>query len=195
MHVRELLFAAGLVAGISAAADTGRGVELFKQGKYDEAVTELRAAVAQKEDDAQANRYLGLALLEQNNFSDAERHIRRADELQPGGETKLALARLYVEQKKFDAAEAALKEAEGDDVQYVRGVLLVNKKQHEQAAQELESYLEKKPDNAYAHYYAGMAYSGLRRPDKMMSHFEQFLRMKPNAPEARKVRAVMQTGR
>ena len=37
--------------------------------------------------------------------------------------------------------------------------------------------------------------NGLRRPDKMLTHFQLFLKMKPDAPEARKVRAVLKTAR
>jgi hypothetical protein len=58
---------------------------------------------------------------------------------------------------------------------------------------DFEQYLSVHPEAAYAHYYAGMAYSAIRRPDRMLTHFEQFLRMKPDAPEARKVRAVMRS--
>jgi tetratricopeptide (TPR) repeat protein len=77
----------------------------------------------------------------------------------------------------------------------VRGLMNFHKKDNEAAARELEQYLEAHPEFAYAHYYAGMAYSAMRRPDKMLTHFEQFLRMKPDAPEARKVQAVMRATR
>jgi regulator of sirC expression with transglutaminase-like and TPR domain len=60
---------------------------------------------------------------------------------------------------------------------------------------DLEAYLSKYPEQAYAHYYAGLAYNGVRRPDKMLTHFELFLKLKPDAPEARKVRSVMRTVR
>jgi tetratricopeptide (TPR) repeat protein len=71
----------------------------------------------------------------------------------------------------------------------------VNRDKHQEAADALEAYLEKNPNHAYAHYYAGLAYNGLRRPDRMLNHFEHFLRLKPDAPEARKVRAVVRTGK
>jgi hypothetical protein len=40
-----------------------------------------------------------------------------------------------------------------------------------------------------------MAYNGLKRPDKMLTHFELFLKMKPDAPEARKVNSVVRAAR
>lgn len=176
-----------------AFADMQRGVSLYEKGDYANAVSEFRAAVKSDPDNAQANRYLGLTLVEQGKASEAEPFLKRADEIESNTDTKLALARLYIEQKKWDMAEAAIDDAGGD--QYLRGMMLVNMKQYQDAAAQLESLLEKQAGHAYAHYYLGLAYNGLKRPDKMMTHFEIFLRMRPDAPEARKVRAVMQTGR
>jgi tetratricopeptide (TPR) repeat protein len=185
----------GLSGSVALRADTARGVELYKQGKYAEAQNELAKAVQANADDAQAQRYLGLALVEQHKASEAAEHINKANELEPGGESKLALARLYVEQKELGKAEEALNDADGPDRDYVRGLLQYAKQQNKEAAASLEKYIQDNPDNAYAHYYAGLAYNNLKRPDKMLSHFEMFVKLKPDAPEAKKVRAVLSTGR
>jgi len=192
--MKPLLY--GLVA-ISAlfAADINRGIELYKEGKYSEAESELRGFAAGHEDNARARRFLGLALIEQKKFDEAAGELKRAAELEPGGESKGAMARLYAEKKEFDEAESELDGASGDDSVYARALVQLNHKQYEDSAKNLEAYLENDPNHAYAHYYAGMAYNGARRKDKMLSHFEMFLRLKPDAPEARKVRAVLQTGR
>ncbi len=183
------LFAVALVA------DTNRGVELYNQGKYAEAQSELSKAVAAAPDDARAYRYLGLSLVEQHKASEAEAPLKKADELASNGDTKLALARMYVEEKQLDKAEALVNEADGSEKEYVRGLIQFFRNQNKEAAASLENYLKDNPDQPYAHYYAGLAYSGAKRPDKMLTHFELFLKLKPDAPEARKVRAVMSTGR
>jgi tetratricopeptide (TPR) repeat protein len=134
-------------------------------------------------------------LLEQKKFDEAAGQLNRAAELEPSAETKGALARLYAEKKEFDQAEAALDGASGEDADYAKGLVLLQRKQFDESARLLEGYTEANPNHAYAHYYAGMAYNGSKRKDKMLSHFEMFLRLNPDAPEARKVRAVMQTGR
>jgi tetratricopeptide (TPR) repeat protein len=186
--------AIALVVGVfSGAADVNRGVELYQQGKWGEAETELRRTVEQDESNARAHRYLGLALLEQDRLDDASRHLAKADEIDPSGETKSALARLYIERKDYSKAEATLREASGEDLEYVRGLLHFHRKEYEAAVRDFETHLNKKPDSAYAHYYAGLAYNGMKRPDKMLTHFELFLRARPDAPEARKVRAVLKT--
>jgi tetratricopeptide (TPR) repeat protein len=183
------------LGGTVLAADLDRGVELYKEGKYAEAASELRAVVEGEPENGRAHRYLGLALLEQNKVDEAAPVLHKASELDPGGESKLALARLYLEQKEFGKAETALEGAEGDGLEYVRGQVHLNRKRYDQAARDLEAYIEKNPEHAYAHYYAGLAYNGIRRPDRMLTHFELFLKLKPDAPEARKVRSVMKTAR
>ena len=183
------------ISGLLFAVDIERGVELYKQGKYSEAESELRGVLSQDDNNSRAHRVLGLALLEQRKFDEAASQINRAAELEPGGEAKAALARLHAEKKEFDQAEAALEGASGEDADYARGLVLLQRKQFEEAVPLLERYTEDNPSHAYGHYYAGMAYSGSKRKDKMLSHFEMFLRLNPEAPEARKVRAVLQTGR
>jgi tetratricopeptide (TPR) repeat protein len=176
-------------------ADTDRGVELYRQGKFAEAQTELAKAVESNPDDARAHRYLGLTLVEQHKASEAQDHINKADDLEPNGDSKVALARLYIEQKDLDKAEAALQDADGAERDYVRGLLQFQRAQYKESAESLESYVKDHPEQPYAHYYAGLAYNSLKRPDKMLTHFEMFIKLKPDAPEAKKVRAVLSTGR
>ena len=173
-------------------ADTDRGVDLYRQGKYAEAQSELSKADG---NDARAQRYLGLALVEQHKAADAQAYLNKANEIDPGGDSKLALARMYIEMKDLDKAEELLKDADGEELNYVRGLLQLNRQQNTEAAASFESYLKDHPNHPYAHYYAGLAYNGAKRPDKMLTHFEMFVRLKPDAPEARKVRAVLSTGR
>jgi tetratricopeptide (TPR) repeat protein len=195
MMSRNIAFIAALAIGAAFGADTQRGKQLFNEGKYAEAEAELRKVVSEHGDDVEARRYLGLALIEQNRASDAAPFIEKAAESDPSGENKIALARLHVARKEYDKAEEALKDAEGSDLEYVRGLVHLNRDNYEAAARDFEAYLEKNPEHAYAHYYAGLAYNGMKRPDKMLSHFQTFVSKKPDAPEARKVRAVLKTGR
>ena len=186
-----------MLIGFGAAvllADTDRGVELYRQGKYAEAQSELSKVVGANPDDAQAQRFLGLALVEQHKPGEAQEHLVKANELKPDGDSKLALARLYIEQKDLDKAEDVMKGAEGEELNYVRGLLQFNRQQNAEAAASLEQYLQDHPNHAYAHYYAGLAYNGAKRPDKMLTHFGMFVKLKPDAPEAKKVRAVLTTG-
>ncbi|HYO81873.1 MAG TPA: tetratricopeptide repeat protein [Bryobacteraceae bacterium] len=183
------------IVGWGAAADLGRGRDLHREGKYSEAADELRQVVRDDDGNAEAHRLLGVSLLETGAAGEAAKHIERALELSPNGDTHLAAARLAVAQKNWDRAEQMLGEASGDDLEYVRGMLHLNRGRNEEALRDLEAYTGRHNENAYAHYYAGLAANNLRRPDRMLHHFEIFLKMKPDAPEARKVRSVVRAAK
>jgi tetratricopeptide (TPR) repeat protein len=51
------------------------------------------------------------------------------------------------------------------------------------------------PASAYAHYFAGIAYSRLRQIDRMATHLEYFLKLAPNAPEQAAVMSLMRSVR
>jgi tetratricopeptide (TPR) repeat protein len=185
----------GLASFPVFADDLESGIDAYRKNNFADAVTNLRNATGADDNNARAHAYLAMALLEQGKTAEAEPHAMKANEISPSGDSKVALARLYVEKRDLAKAEEALSEASGEEAAWVRGLMNFHKKDNEAAVRELEQYLGAHPEFAYAHYYAGMAYSGIRRPDKMLTHFEQFLRMKPDAPEARKVQAVMRATR
>ena len=185
----------GITSLAATAQDLDRGIELYGKSNFSEAASTLRKVVESDAGNARANLYLGMALIEQNKIAEAEPFIQKADELSPSGETKLGKARLAAAKKDFDGAAELLKDAEGDDLPYVRGLVELDHKQYAEAARDFESYMQSHSEHAYAHYYAGMAYNGMKRPDKMLTHFQLFLKMKPDAPEARKVQAVVGAAR
>jgi tetratricopeptide (TPR) repeat protein len=49
------------------------------------------------------------------------------------------------------------------------------------------------PSFAYAHYYAGLAYSKLKQLDRMGTHLEYFLKLAPKAPERPAVESIMRS--
>ena len=59
------------------------------------------------------------------------------------------------------------------------------------AAAAFDQAAELAPSFAYAHYYAGLAYSNIERTDQMAIRFERFLRLAPRAPEASLVQSLM----
>jgi len=183
-------------AGLAPAQDLDRGIGQYRKNDFGGAASTLKKVVDSEQDNAQANLYLGLALVEQGKVAEAEPYINRADELAPGADSKAGKARLAVAKKDLDGADQALSQADdAADAVYVRGLLELERKQYPDAARDFEQYIESRPEHAYAHYYAGMAYNGMRRPDKMLTHFQIFVKMKPDAPEARKVQAVLNSGR
>jgi len=192
------IFQAAILCAFSLTtlnADVNRGIQLYNEGKYAEASAELQKDVDASGENARAHRYLGLALIGEDKLERASEVLARANELEPTGDNKIALARLHIAKKEYDQAEQLLNGASGEDLELARGILRFHQGRFQDAVNDLEAQLKNKPESAYAHYYAGMAYNKLGKTDRMLNHFDMFVQKQPNAPEARKVRAVLRTGR
>jgi tetratricopeptide (TPR) repeat protein len=61
------------------------------------------------------------------------------------------------------------------------------------SASAFERAIALNPGSAYAHYYAGMAHYKARRVDQMGRHFEQFVKLAPEAPERPAVESIMRS--
>ncbi len=173
--------------------------ELYDAKKYSEAESALKQFLKQEPENAQAAYYLGLTLLEENKFNEAEQAFLRTHEGTPSRDKiQIGLARAYMGLEQLEKAQMSLDEAEkvnpdNAKVFYYRGILAAHRKDYKASAESLEKSLGLEPDNAYAHYYAGLAYNILKRPDKMVEHFQAFLKLAPEAPEAEKVRTVLRS--
>jgi tetratricopeptide (TPR) repeat protein len=196
---RNLLLLAGvcLLVFQAVAQSTDDGVTQYRTGKLPQAESTLRSVVDQNADDARAKYFLILALTERQKTGDAQSVLDSLQKGSPDSEwAKLGAARVAIQSKDFGRAEAALNDApDSGDKLFLRGMLQLVRKDFKAAAESLEAAIEKQPDNAYAHYYAGLAYNGMKRQDKMVEHFEHFSRRAPDAPENAKVQSVLRAVR
>jgi len=107
--------------------------------------------------------------------------------------------RLLVE-GQFDAATDAAQRAiamAGDlpEAHFQLGLALARRESWQMAASEFDAAAMFNPSNAYAHYYGGLMHYRANRPDRMAIHFEQFLKLAPDAPERPEVMQIMRTVR
>jgi tetratricopeptide (TPR) repeat protein len=188
------------------------GIQYYNAKRFQEAETTFRDVLRAEPNNAQAHYTLGLTLLELQRFAEAADEFSRADKLTPPSnqvrmvkvessalrrdDIKIGLARAYMGQKQFDKAKIALDEAQqirsdNPDIYHYRGMLNSQRGDYVAATSDFEGAIKLNPKNAYSYYYAGLAYNKLKRPDKMVQHFETFLKLAPNAPEAGKVRALL----
>jgi len=73
------------------------------------------------------------------------------------------------------------------------GLALARQQQWSEAAAAFDAASDRQPANAYAHYYGGMMHYRANRVDRMAVHFEQFLKLAPEAPERPEVLSIMRT--
>jgi len=210
MHNRLAWF--GLLAGLLIAlpglvfgGDLQKGIQLCEARKYSEAAAELREVVRDEPGNITAKYHLGLALLGLKEYEPAEEQFKQAEAQRTGvtprtDQIKAGLARVYTEQNRYDEAQRLIDEAlkendKGAEAHFAKGKLGVYRKDYAAAVPALERAIELDPNNAYAHYYAGIAYSNERRPDRMANEFQLFLKLAPDAPEADKVKSLLRSVR
>jgi Tfp pilus assembly protein PilF len=139
----------------------------------------------------------GLQLLHEKKYAEAEKELHQVAAAEPdNAQAKVGLAEAYLMQNKLDEASAELDAAEKqapDDaaVHKFRGMLLMKRDQYQAAYDQLSKAVELDPKDAYAHYYLGMAAGRVKKSDQMVKHFQIFLKLAPDAPEAAKVKSLL----
>jgi tetratricopeptide (TPR) repeat protein len=201
----------GLLAVIpqQVFAQADKGKALYDAKKYVEAEGALKDALKAEPWDTTTRYYLGLALLEQEKFNDAFVEIKKTQDEQNKAaqwtkppvpseyQIRIALARIHLGLKQYDEAWKSLESARIEDsgsseVYLYRGICCVQQKKSQEAIKELEKSISLDPQNAYAHYYAGIAYSDAGLADKAAGAMRTFLKLAPNAPEAAKAKSMIQ---
>lgn len=183
------------------AGSLEHGQQLLNERKFKEAEAELRQVVNNEPDNAAAKRCLGIALSHLGKNDESITHLRSAAVAEPDNPaTLLALAESQIEAKQLSDAASSIKAASGKDpdageLAYARGALAVNQKDFKPAVTWLEEAIAARPTNSMAHYYLGLAYSNQKRPDLMVHHFNEFLRLEPDNPNAAKVRSFLRVAR
>jgi tetratricopeptide (TPR) repeat protein len=165
---------------------------LFQSGSYEQAVN------AAKDADPASTYIAAQALLkmEQSDRATAEMTRLRASD-QPAwrlvGESGEALLANDAG-RAVDLARRAV-EADGGNpfAQYQLGLAASKASDWGTAVSGFTKTLELKPDFAYAHYYAALAYQRQRQLSKTAEHFDAFLRLAPDAPERGAVMAILRT--
>jgi tetratricopeptide (TPR) repeat protein len=79
------------------------------------------------------------------------------------------------------------------EAQYQLGLVQARRQEWRDGAEAFDRAADLDPSNAYAHYYGGLMHYRANRPDRMAIHFEQFLKLAPEAPERPEVMQIMKT--
>lgn len=186
--------------------DLARARDLYKGKKFQEAETLLRRVLDAEPGNAEAGYWLGMSLLELKRFDEAEGTLRKAEQNRPEESgampridmIRVGLARCYMERDRLGEAQAALDEAlrikaDNPDAYFYRGMLEARRKDYASSARSMDKVIELDPKNAYAYYYAGLAYNQIKRPDLVVQRLQTFLKLAPDAPEASKVQSLLRS--
>jgi tetratricopeptide (TPR) repeat protein len=102
-----------------------------------------------------------------------------------------------------DQADAAVESAQRAvsmndgmaEAHYQLGLAQAKRQDWQAAAAAFDRASQINPSLAYAHYNGGLMHYRAGRPDRMANHFEQFLKLAPDAPERPEVLQIMRTVR
>ncbi|MDQ1559073.1 MAG: hypothetical protein QOD32_2133 [Pyrinomonadaceae bacterium] len=205
-------------AAKSAFDDTARGVALYKQTKYKEAIKQLRAVTKKSKDDAQAWLYLGMSYLRTDDTKKATEALQTARRLRPTDVMTLnALAVLFARRGEDSeaigvAAEAVKYGKQNFEAHYLLAALNYRAGRFPQALEGAEATLKLNPTFPSAHYLKGQTLLGLSdqaqtnawnetpevremlseksrvRYEEAVQALEAFVRLAPDAPEVPKLR-------
>lgn len=181
----------GLFAS-SVAAQKPEVQRLFQSGSYEQ------AADAARDGDA-ASTYIAaqsLIKLERADRANAEFSRLRGND-QPAWRLVAESGEALLANDAGRAAEIAHKAIEADEnnpfAHYQLGLSAAKAGDFATAVSGFTKAVQLKPDFAYAHYYAALAYQRQRQLPKTAEHFDAFLRLAPDAPERSAVVAILRT--
>jgi tetratricopeptide (TPR) repeat protein len=166
----------------------------FDAGEYQRVVD-----AAGGSDDPRLVYLVGQSQLKLRRTDDARRAFEKLA-ARPDGDPWRGVGRSAVALLSSNAAGAAQEadQAVGTggslaEAHYQRGLALSAKQDMNEAAAAFQKASDLDPNWAYAHYYAGIAYSKVKRADLTASHFQTFLRLAPQAPERGEVQSILRT--
>ena len=170
-------------------------VALAKDGKTEQAVQELKRAIAIYPEYVQAFNDLGVAYMKLDRIEDAIGALQRATAIDPKAfNPRLNLGIASVRIQDFEAAQPHLRAAVAIDAttplgHLYLGITFWKTGRAEMAEDELLRALSLGgSDIAIAHYYLGQVYADRNRIADAVAELEAYLKQKPGAPDAAKVR-------
>ena len=185
-----------LLPVFAAAQDPAQLQKMFESGQYQQVVeaTSPEAPPAAIYLAAQSQQKLGATdpalelygLLASRAEGDPWRVI---------GESAQHLLHDNVDGALLSAQQAVSAGGDIPEAHYQLGLVLAKRQDWRGAAQAFDRAAELNPALAYAHYYGGLSHYRSNRPDQMAIHFDQFLKLAPDAPERPEVQQIMKTVR
>lgn len=194
--MKILAFAFVLMPALALAQDAADVRRLFEAGRFQQVVERAGddAAPAIVYTAAQSHQKLGAT----GEARAAYEQLATRGEDDPWHFIGLSGQQLLDEQvgTALESAERAVALApQLADAHYQLGLVQAKREDWRAAAEAFDRAANLNPAVAYAHYYGGLMHYRAGRPDRMANHFEQFLKLAPEAPERPEVLQIMRTVR
>jgi tetratricopeptide (TPR) repeat protein len=194
--MRQLIFALFFVPSLAFAQDAAEVRKMFEAGQYQLAIESAGSAGSPEAVYTAAQSHQKLGATDQARETYGQLAARPEDDV-------WHFIGLSGQQLLDDQADAAVESARNaaamadhlPEVHYQLGLALAKRQDWRGAAEAFDRAAALSPGQAYAHYYGGLMHYRANRPDRMAIHFEQFLKLAPDAPERPEVMQIMRTVR
>jgi tetratricopeptide (TPR) repeat protein len=170
-----------------AKADYKQAVAYYNQGRYKDALLELKPDLDRNPDWEPGHRLVGLCYLNLKDYALAENSLKRAVQLKsPVFSTYLGLGKAYFYMKNYDRCISALsqgesmaKDAEKPGLYKFRGSAYFKAGRYSDAIGDLTNTLRASQQDWGDFFMLGTAYYKLNRVDEAIQALERALSMKP----------------
>lgn len=186
-----------IVAGCGTKANSynKKGISLYNQGKYTEAIVEFKKALELEPDHYDAHYHLGIVYYAKGMIDESLTELKKAIDINPDEPkahyniafayvAKVNVAEALAEYQKaieLFAARKDKKEAEGYLYMAVAYSLI---EKNEEAFVACKKALEINPDLEDAHYFLGVCYYKKNMVDEAIASFKKVVKLNPNSEKA-----------
>ena len=194
--MKKMLLVALLLPGTVSAQDGAAVQRMFEAGQYQQVIESAGGAASPEALYAAAQSHQKLGATSEARETYGELAARPETDVWHF----IGLSGQQLLDNQTNAALESARQAEGlagnlSNVHYQTGLVLAKRQGWRDAAEAFDRAAELNPGHAYAHYYGGLMHYRAGRPDRMAIHFEQFLKLAPEAPERPEVLQIMRTVR
>jgi tetratricopeptide (TPR) repeat protein len=194
--MKPLLALSLLVPAALAAQDAATARRTFEAGHYREVVDSTGANPSPDFLFTLAQSYQRLG--HGDEARDTYRQIAERPETDPWhfvGRSGQQLLDDQLDEALESAERAVALDGALPEAHYQLGLVLARRREWARGATAFDRVTELDPERAYGYYYGGVMHYRANRPDRMANHFEQFLKLAPDAPERPEVLQIMKTVR
>jgi tetratricopeptide (TPR) repeat protein len=180
----------------AAQEEFSKGRAALLDKKLKDALQHLSKAVYIYADFFEAHFLLGTAYMDALQWEDAEKALRRAQELKPENmAVLLSLGETYRRQKRYQDAESVLQDGLKLDesswqAHFALARIYWEKTEILKAAPHVGRTLQLKPDYPDAHLLAGNLFVRLNLPVRALTEYEEYLRLSPKGEAAEATRRL-----